>query len=210
MWNLDRDAAHADAGDSTVNLPRFTVLMLVVASVGVPHVWADGGAIVDRGEWEGNRFVLWVNPSPPTVGPTEWTLMYAGDTASASQRIVLRLDGEAGAWQEELFAPVDAGRAVHTCDTVLPFAGEWIVTLRIDGSSRQPRTMSLRVQPAAEPWHAALPWMLLWIPAGVLLILRESLAMRQGRARNGPLSSSHEHGGESLTDEVVARTRRGR
>jgi len=182
MWNMDRDAADADAGDCAVNLPRFMVLMFVCAAAPSAVVWADGGAIVDRGEWGGGRFVLWVNPAPPTVGPTEWTLLYSADAASSSQRIVLRLDGEGGAWQEGTFTPVDAGSAMHTCVSSLPFAGEWTVTLQIDGSAWQPHTVALRVQPAAEPWHAALPWMLLWIPAGVLLVLRESLAMRQSRA----------------------------
>lgn len=182
MGNMDRDAAHADAGDCAVILLRRVLLMCACALMPSGLVRADGGAIVDRGEWGGGHFVLWVNPAPPTVGPTEWTLLHAVDAASMPRRMVLRLDGAGGAWQEEVFVPTDAGSAMHTCITSLPFAGEWRVTLRIEDPEWQPHTVALVVQPAQAPWHAALPWMLLWIPAGLLLVLRESLATRQRRA----------------------------
>jgi len=183
MGHMDCDAADADAGDCAVILPRILLLICACALAPIHSACADGGAIVDRGEWGGGRFVLWVNPAPPTVGPTEWTLLHSIDTSSTLPRMVLRLEGPGGVWQEGTFASVDAGSAMQTCITSLPLAGEWTVTLRGEGDGWQPHTVALRVQPAAAPWHAALPWMLLWIPVGVLMVLRESLAMRQGRAR---------------------------
>jgi len=183
MGDMDCDAADADARDDAVKLLHAALVVTVCVRVCDPFAAADGGAIVDRGEWGDGRFVLWVNPAPPTVGPAEWTLMFSSDADSRAPHFVLRLEGNGGAWQEENFQPTDGGGVLLTCVTSLPFEGEWTATLRADGSEWQPRAISLRVQAAPAPWHAALPWMFLWIPAGVLMVMREWLAAQQRRAR---------------------------
>jgi hypothetical protein len=178
---MDCAAADADAGDDAVKRLHAMILLVWCLHICGPFAAADGGAIVDRGEWGDGRFVLWVNPAPPTVGPAEWTLMYLGDAKSHAPQMVLRLEGKGAVWQEGNFQPTDGDGVLLTCVTSLPFEGEWTATLRADDSNWQPREVALRVQAAPAQWHAALPWMLLWIPAGVLMVLREWLAAKQRR-----------------------------
>ncbi|NBX35674.1 MAG: hypothetical protein EBR10_00395 [Planctomycetes bacterium] len=162
-------------------------LLCAVDAALIHHAAADGGAVVDRGAWGGGHFVLWVNPAPPTAGPAEWTLLHtpapttAPATAPTSMRFALRLEGDGGAWQEGNFDPASEGSVMHTCNTTLPFAGEWTVTLKCDRPDWPTHTVAIRVQPAPAAWQSALPWMVLWIPAACLVVLRESLAARQRR-----------------------------
>lgn len=134
---------------------------------------ADGGAPVATMQSACGRSVLLVQPAQPTVGEVAFIML---GPAACGQAIVLEeRQGEAWvpipmAWNESESAWM--GR------THLEGAGAHTMRWGLDGGAPQP--LELLVAASAPAWQSNLPWLLWWVPAGLLLVVRA----RALRARN--------------------------
>lgn len=128
----------------------------------------DGGALVARGEVGGVAAAVFILPVPPRVGEVEVEAV-GRPWRDSPPRIEMRLGDLLVAASAEP-CPEDplASRAV----LVLPEAGIW--ALRVESTAGRLEAR-IPVAEAAPPWRARLPWMLLWVPALLLLGVRARL-----------------------------------
>jgi hypothetical protein len=147
-----------------------SVALAILLAIGVADRSAvgDGGALVARGEVGGAAAAVFILPVPPRVGEVEVEAV-GRPWRESPPRIEMRLgDLLVSASAEPCPEDPLASRAV----LVLPEAGTW--ALRVESAAGWLEAR-IPVAAAPPPWRARLPWMLLWVPALLLLGVRARL-----------------------------------
>ncbi len=164
-------------------MSRVSVMLAVLLVTSFAR--ADGGAVVARQTVGDESLVVLVSPVPPTAGEVEFScLRSVSGMAISTLPIRIEAVGPAG---ERVTAtvtePSERDRFMQSCVISLRPHGTWKVSVSLNSSPIPNVEFTLVVSPAPAPSQALLPWMLLWIPAAILIVLRELLVKRQRSAR---------------------------
>lgn len=159
------------SGRTTRGRGRRAGLALSVTIVAAAH--GDGGALVARGEVQGEAAAVFLRPVPPTVGPVEIEAV-SGPWRAAPPRMRMVL-GDRELVVASAASELDPLASVAIFD--LPAAGRWRLT--IETGEGAPIEAEIPIGEAPPPWRARLPWMLAWIP----MAAAAAIAMRGARDR---------------------------
>lgn len=156
-----------------------TVLLLTSLARG------DGGAVVARQTLGDESLVVLVSPVPPTAGEVEFScLRSVSGMAISSLPIHVEALGPAG---ERVTAtvtePSDKDRFMQSCVITLRPHGTWQISVTLGPGANATTTFTLEIAPAPAESRSLLPWMFAFVPAALLVVIRERLAAAQRRAR---------------------------
>ncbi len=146
---------------------------------------ADGGAVVDRGHYGAFDVTVFLSPVPPCAGAIDFSILVSRNgEPQLSTPVHVRADGPGGAWNEVEMHSADSGnRLLRACSLTLGSPGVWRISILIGDGVSDRGSFDISVNPAPPPWRASLPWMVLWIPAALILVAREKLITNQRRRR---------------------------
>ncbi len=146
------------------------------------QVRADGGAVVDRGRYGPFDVTVFVAPVPVTEGRADLSILIAHDgTPRIDLPVRIRAVDPEGRVSESTLGDGDGSNQLLRAGVLtLDSPGEWTVSIQIADRSDATGTFTLTVAPAPPHWRTLLPWMLLWIPIALLMVVRERLVVEGG------------------------------
>ncbi len=151
-----------------------------------PHAHADGGAVVDRAMYGAFDVTVFLSPIPPTEGVVDFSMLISRNgEAQVGLPGSLRAVGPSGIVTEVVFGAATSGnRLLHEARVALELPGTWEISVQIASDPHDVGSFIIGVAPAPAAVTTVLPWMLLWIPIAVLIIMRERLVQRQRATRH--------------------------
>lgn len=131
----------------------------------VAGAWADGGMPVATRSVPSGRCTLLLRPAQPCIGDAEFLMLGPGACGDAC--VLVERQGDAWVpipmrWSEAESAWVGRTR----------FERSGPCEFRWDCAEAGPQTVTVQVSEPPSTWQSSVPWLLWWIPAGLLLVVR--------------------------------------